>query len=60
MAGDDGELATGDQIPKDLLDAAPPEASSPPQGHLIRGPLAALIAREGHCEQNDEMGSSLG
>jgi hypothetical protein len=60
VAGDDGELSRGDEVVKDLLDAASAEAGAPLEGGLIGVPLAVVVGVGGDGEEDHEMGASLG
>jgi hypothetical protein len=59
VVGDDGELASGDQLGKDLPDAPIAEASVALQGGLINHPLATGVAVVGDREEDDEAGPTL-
>jgi hypothetical protein len=59
VVGDDGELASGDQLGKDLPDAPIAEASAALQGGLINDPLATGVAVVGDREEDYETGPTL-
>jgi hypothetical protein len=58
IAGEDGELSGGDEVVKELLDAAAAEAGSFLKGGLVGDPLAALVGVAGDDEEDHEMRAS--
>src|SRR4028119_491449 len=53
------QLASGDQVVEDLLDAAAAETGSALEGGLVDDPLSPLVGIAGDRQQDDEVGAVL-